>query len=261
MRVRDKTQTIETLLQPMDFLNWVHRLRNCDIEDSMKELREFDCDWEPYNETEVFEDSLNSSRISINIAPVKKQLNESVHQFSMDGSMLEATLHDQTSIITSHNQQEDINACLTQIEVATKTLNKLCHQYQTYSTKPIVESLTKMQDIVEILKNILQNKDLSECEDMSTNSISSSNDTVIHMSNDIKNIFQEENLIDCKEKSTNSTDNANSSEINKTKGDVKSCLISQNTSLTKSSMQNSTVLDAKAANTQKNVKFDKTRHQ
>ncbi|XP_032677493.1 kinesin-like protein KIF14 isoform X2 [Odontomachus brunneus] len=259
VRVRDKTQTMETFLQPIDFLNWIHRLRNCDIEDSMKELRDFDCNWEPYNETEVFEDSLNSSRISINIAPVKKQLNESVHQFSMDGSMLEATLHDQTSIITSHNQQDDINACLTQIEVATKTLNKLCHQYQTYNTKPIVESLIKMQDVVEILKNVLQNKDLSECKDMSTISISSANDTVINMTNDIKNISQKENLIECKEKNTNSADNANPNEISKTKDDVKS----QNTSLTKSSLQNSTMLDAKVhcVRYPKKVKFDKTRHQ
>lgn len=255
VRVRDKTQAMETLLQPMDFLNWIYRLRNCDVEDSIKELRDFDCDWETYDETEVFEDSLNSSRISINIAPVKKQLNESVHQFSMDGSMLEATLHDQTSIITLHNQQEDINACLTQIEVATKTLNKLCHQSQTYDTKPIVESLTKMQNIVEILKNTLQNKDFSESDEMSTNSISSANDTVIDMLKDIKNTFQKENLIEFKEKSINPTNDTNPDEINKTKSDVKRDL-SQNISPTKSSLRNNAVLDTKASNTQKNVKFD-----
>ncbi|XP_011154462.1 kinesin-like protein KIF14 isoform X2 [Harpegnathos saltator] len=256
VRVRDRTRMMETLLQPMDFLDWVHHLRNCDIEDSMKELRDLDGDWEPYDETEVFEDSLNNSRISINIAPMKKEMNESVHQFSMDESMLEATLHDQTSIITSHNQQEDINVCLTQIEVATKTLNKLCHQYQTYNTTPIVQSLTKMQDVVETLKNIFQSKDLNECEEMSTNSISSANDTVIEISN-IQNIIQKENL-EYKEKSTNSIDNAESSD--KTEGDAKSYL-NQNTLPTKSNVQNNVALDAKAANVPKNVRFDETRNQ
>lgn len=260
VRVRDKTQLMETLLQSMDFLDWVHRLRNCDIEDSMKELRDFDCDWEPYDETEMFEDSLNNSRISINIAPMKKQLNESIHQFSMDGSMLEATLHDQTSIITSHNQQEDINACLTQIEVATKTLNKLCQQYQTYNTKPIIHSLIKMQDIVEIIKNIFQSKDFSESEEMSTNSVSSANDTVIDMSKDMRNIFQKENIIECKEKDKNLIDNADASEINETKGDVMSCL-DQNASPTKSNLRNNVVSDVRFTNVQKNVRFDNTKNQ
>lgn len=262
MRVRDRTRMMETLLQPMNFLDWVHRLRNCDNEDSLKELRDFDCDWEPYDETEVFEDSLNSSRISINIAPVKKQLNESMHQFSMDESMLEATLHDQTAIITSHNQQEDINACLTQIEVATKTLNKLCHQYETYNTEPIVQSLTKMQDVIEILKNILRSKDLSDCEEISTNSISSANNTVIDVSNGVKNIFQKKDPIAYEEKSTNLIDDSDASEINETESNksVKSCL-SQNTSPTKSNLRNNTVLGAKSVNAQKNVRFDNTRNQ
>ncbi|XP_014468887.1 PREDICTED: kinesin-like protein KIF14 [Dinoponera quadriceps] len=256
VRVRDRTRMMETLLKSMDFLDWVHRLRNCDIEDSMRELRDFDCNWEPYDETEVFEDSLNGSRISINITPVKKQLNESIHQFSMDGSMLEATLHDQTSIITSHNQQEDINVCLTQIEVATKTLTKLCRQDKIYSTEPIVQSLTKMQDVVETLKNIFRNREHNECEETSTSSTSSADETVIDVTNDVKNIFQKENLTECKEESTNSIDSA--SKTNETESDVIN--LNQNTSPTKSNLRNA-VSDVRAVNAQKNVKFDKTVNQ
>ncbi|XP_072754631.1 kinesin-like protein KIF14 isoform X1 [Anoplolepis gracilipes] len=250
IRVRDKSNMMETLWQPMDFLDWAHRLRNCDIKDSIKELRDSPYNWEPYDTTEEFENSLNKSRISINITPVKKQLNESIHQLSMDASLLEPTLIDQSSV--THDQQEDINACLTQIEVATKTLNKLC-LYQNHNIKPIDESLTKMQDIIETLKNILQNKNLSECEDTSTNSINSANNTVIDVTNDIKTIFQNRDLNKCKEENTIS-DNASNNNIGKaltTKNDVKNCM-----SPKKSSMQSNIVSDVKIE-VSKKVKFDK----
>lgn len=258
VRVRDKMRMMETLWQSTDFLDWIYRLRNCDIEDSIKELRNFDCDWEPYDETEVFEDSLNNSRISINMTPVKKQLNESVHQFSMDALMLEATMNDHTSIM--HDQQEDINACLTQIEVAAKTLNKLCHRYQNHDIKPIVESLTKMQDIIDSLKNIFQSKDSSECEDMSANSINSANNTVIDMSNDIKNIFRNKDINECKEKDNVSVDNISNNNVDKlaTESDTENCL--SNMSPKKSSMRNN-MLDTNTGNAQKNVRFiDKDKH-
>lgn len=257
IRVRDKIHMMETLWQPMDFLDWVHRLRTCDIEDSIKELRDLPCNWEPYDTTEVFEDSLNNSRISINMTPVKKQLNESIHQLSMDASMLEPTLNDQTSI--TYDQQEDVNACLTQIEVATKTLNKLC-QYQNHNTKPIVESLIKMQDIIETLKDIFQNKDLSECEDTSTNSMSSANNTVIDVTNDIKIIFQNKDVNQCKRENTISPDNnvnnneALLDEALTVKSDVKNSL-NHNMSPKKSSMRKSIVSDVKTESAEKNVRF------
>lgn len=252
IRVRDKTHMMETLWQPMDFLDWIHRLRNCDIEDSIKELRDFPYNWEPYDTREIFEDSLNNSRISINMTPVKKQLNESIHQLTMDTSILEPTLNDQTSVM--HDQQEDINACLTQIEVAAKTLNKLCH-YQNHNIKPIVESLTKIQDIIETLKSIFQNKDLSECEDTSTNSINSVNNTVIDVTNDIKTIFQNRDINKCKEENTASSDNVSNSNIDKTltaKNVVKNSL-NHNMSPKKSSMQSN--IDVKTENSPKNVRF------
>ncbi|XP_050463013.1 kinesin-like protein KIF14 isoform X1 [Cataglyphis hispanica] len=259
IRVRDKTHTVETLWQPIDFLDWIYRLRNCDIEDSIKELRDLSCNWEPYDTTEIFEDSLNNSRISINMTPVKKQLNESIHQFTMDTSMLEPTLNDQISVM--HDQQEDVNACLTQIEVAAKTLSKLC-QYQNHNIKPIVESLTKMQDIIETLKSIFQNKDLSECEDTSTNSINSANNTVVDVTNGIKTIFQNRDINKCKEENTVSPDNV-SNNVDKTsiaKSDVKKFL-NHNMSPKKSSMQSNIVSDMKTENSPKNVRFiDKIEH-
>jgi len=258
IRVRDRKRSMETLWQATDFLDWVYRLRNSDVKDSIKELRQIKLNWEfdENTSTEVFEDSLNNSRISINMTPVKRQLNESVHHFSMDTSMLEATIND-TSII--HDQQENVNACLTQIEVATKTLNKLCQRYQNYDTKPIVESLAKMQDIIESLKNILQNKDSSECEDVSANSINSANNTVIDMSNDIKNIFQNKNTNECKEKEPISVDSVSDDDKLAVKDDAENCL-SHDMSPKKSSMRNNEMLDTKAGNAQKNVRFtDKTK--
>lgn len=250
IRVRDKIHMMEALWQPIDFLDWVHRMRNCDIEDSIKELQNCPHNWEPYNTAEVFEDSLNNSRISINITPVKKQLNESIHQLSMDTFMLESTLNDQTFV--TYNQQEDVNACLTQIEVAAKTLSKLC-QYQNHNIKPIVESLTKMQDIIETLKNIFQNKDLSGCEDTSTNSMNNTNNTVIDVTNDVKTILQNKNVNN--EKNTASSDDVTNSKVGKTaKSDVKNSL-NHIMSPKKSSMQNNITSNVKTENSQKNVRF------
>ncbi|KAG5307830.1 KIF14 protein, partial [Pseudoatta argentina] len=254
IRVRDRTNSMETLWQATDFLDWVYRLRNNDIEDSIKELQSSKLNWEcdESKHSEVFEDSLNNSKISINMTPVKRQLNESMHQFSMDASMLEATMND-TSLI--HDQQENVNACLTQIEVAAKTLKKLCHRYQN-DTKSIVESLGKMQDIIESLKNIFQSKDSSECEDVSANSINSANNTVIDMSNDVKNISSNKDANECKEKDAISIDSINNDLAKLTTEVTENC--SNHMSLKKSSMRNNALV-TKAENVQKNVRFiDKT---
>lgn len=248
IRVRDKTISMEMLWRATDFLDWIYRLKNCDdIKNSIKELYHSDYKWESY-ETEVFEDSLNNSRISINMTPVKKQLNRSIH---LDQLILETTMNEHTSIM--HDQQEEVNACLTQIEVAAKTLNKLCRQ--NHETKPIVESLVKMQDIIEFLKNILQNNS-SEFEDVSANSINSANNTVIDMSNDVKNILSlhNKNTNECKEKDI-SIDSISNNDVGKlvAKDDAENCL-SYDISPKKSSMR-SHMLDTKNANAQKNVRF------
>lgn len=254
--IRNKTRMMEALLQPTVFLDWIHRLKNCDTETSIKELENFD--WEfieslPHNETEVFEDSLNGSKISINMTPVKKQLNKSI-QFSMDTSMLEVTLNDQTSV--TYDEQEDVNACLIQIEVAAKTLTKLCHRYQKHDTKSIVESLSKMQDIVETLKGIFQSAESSECEDTSGNSINSANNTVIDMTNDIKDIFQSKDTNECKEKYATSIDISNvNSEVKPLKVGNIGCPVSHDMSPKKPSIQHDDMLHEKTKSAQKNVKF------
>lgn len=252
IHIRDKINSLETLWQPTNFLDWIYRLRNCDIEDLIKELRRKG-KWEFHGNgsTEIFEDSLNNSKISINMTPVKRQLNESIH-FSMDASMLETTMYDHTSIM--HDQQKDVNACLTQIEVAAKTLNKLCRRYQNNNIEQIVESLGKMQDIIESLKSILQNKDSSESEDVSANSINSANNTVIDMSSDIKSIFKNKDTNECKDKDAFSIDSISNNDVDKstTGGDTENC--SSHMSPKKSSMRNN-VLDMKTENVQKNVRF------
>lgn len=257
VRVRDKIRMMEMLWQPVEFMNWFHRMRNCDIKDSVKELQELKCDWERYDETEVFEDSLNCSRISINMTPVKKRLNESVHHLSMDASMMDMTLTDQT-FVTSHDQQENVNACLTQIEVAAKTLNKLCHRYGSHDTKSVIESLTKMQDIVKILKDKFQIKDLSESEDMNTSSINSADNTVIDMSNDIRCVLRKD-LTECKEKSTNSVDNNGKSEIDD-KENTEDDKDNLSHNMTKSNLRSGNAMsETKIGNVQKSVRFfDKT---
>ncbi|KAL0121742.1 hypothetical protein PUN28_006901 [Cardiocondyla obscurior] len=258
IRIRDKTNSMETLWKATDFLNWIYRLKNGDdIKESVKELWNSDSKWESF-EAETFEDSLNSSRISINMTPVKKQLNQSIH---LDKLILETTMNDTSKMF---DQQEDVNACLTQIEVATKTLNKLCRKNDNHDATSIVESLNKMQDIIESLKNIFQNKDSSECEDISANSINSANNTVIDMSNDVQNTLSQlrnKNTYECKENNTILMDNISNSLDNlPTKDDVKIC-VSHSTSPKKSSIRNNKT-NMKDGNCQKNVRFiDKSNQQ
>jgi len=230
----------------------------------MKELENFDCNWESYDETKVPEDFLNTSKISINMTPVKKQLNESIHQFSMDSSMLEATLN-QTSV--TYDEQKDVNACLIQIELAAKTLNKLCHRYQKHDTKPIIESLSKMQDIVETLKDIFRSTELNKSEDTSENSINSTaNNTVIDITNDIKNIFQSKDIRECKEKHaisiSNVDDDSNDNKVKPLKVENVKNLTSRNTSPKKSGIRHDDTLYVKTRSAQKKF-FDfnnKTNH-
>lgn len=153
VRVRDKDRMMESLWSSIQFLDWVHKLRDYDIEDSLNVLHQEECKWERYEDTEVFEDSLNLSRISVNITPVKKQLNESLHQWTLDMSLL-----DTTSDSMIFEQRENINACLVQIELAAKTLAKLCHQYETREVSGLVtQAVDKVQCIMSEVKSTIHN--------------------------------------------------------------------------------------------------------
>ncbi|XP_012148737.2 kinesin family member nebbish isoform X4 [Megachile rotundata] len=158
IRIRNRDCMKETFWEPMRFLEWVHRLRDYDIEDSIKELYTSEEVWEQYENTETFEDSLNNSRISINMTPVKKHLNESLQQFSLETSVLENTYNDQN--IDSSKEQEIINSCLIQIELATKTLRKLCDRNN--GVQLITESLNNMQSIISNLREALEVKNFGE---------------------------------------------------------------------------------------------------
>lgn len=178
----------ETFWQPMRFLDWVHRLRDYDIEDSIKELCTSEETWESYENTETFEDSLNNSRISINMTPVKKQLNESLQQLSLDTSVLGNTLINQTFDISK--DQETINTCLIQMELATKTLRKLYSK--NGGIQSVMESLNNMQSIICSLRETLEIEDTNKYsnESIISNQNFSSNiensDTNLTVSKNIK---------------------------------------------------------------------------
>ncbi|XP_034190005.2 kinesin family member nebbish isoform X1 [Osmia lignaria lignaria] len=158
IRIRNRDCMKETLWEPMRFLEWIHHLRDYDIEDSVKELHTTDEIWEPYENTETFEDSLNSSRISINMTPVKKHLNESLQQLSLDTSVFENPCAGQT--FHSCKEQEIINTCLVQMELATKTLRKLCDGND--GVQLVIESLNNMQIIINNLREVLEARNLNE---------------------------------------------------------------------------------------------------
>ncbi|CAD6216341.1 GSCOCG00004494001-RA-CDS [Cotesia congregata] len=205
IRIRDRDRMLETVWQPENFLDWVRRLRDFDNEDTIKEL--VDCDgtnWEIFDESEMPEDSLDTSRISVNLTPVKRQLNESLHQLSMNGSFLDSTI-DKTTDSAVLRRYEDMDACLLQIEVAAKTLGKLCHQYESRETSgEVTKSLDKVRNVVSTLRETFNS--LHKTNDSSTN-ISSSNNTVIE--NSVNSVNQSNN-----EKLNKLDDNRTSSESN-----------------------------------------------
>lgn len=177
IRIRNKDSMKETFWQPMRFLDWVHHLRDYDIEDSIKELCTSEETWEPYENTETFEDSLNNSRISINMTPVKKHLNESL-QLSLDTSVLETTLNNQTFDISK--DQETINTCLFQIELAIKTIRKLCNKNSEIQSIP--ESLNNIESIICNLRETLKIANISKCTNENVISVQNFNGSTIENS-------------------------------------------------------------------------------
>ncbi|XP_043259230.1 kinesin-like protein KIF14 [Colletes gigas] len=185
IRIRNKDSMKETFWEPMRFLDWVHHLRDYDIEDSIKELcTTSDETWEAYENTETFEDSLNSSRISINITPVKKHLNESLQQLTFETSFLGNTFVNQT--FDNSKEQETINTCLTQMELTAKTLRRLCARNDRIET--VTESLNEMQNIIDRLRETLEVRNLSEYTNESANCVQNCDDSTVIEKSDNKNL-------------------------------------------------------------------------
>ncbi|XP_066582752.1 kinesin-like protein KIF14 isoform X2 [Prorops nasuta] len=185
IRVRDRDCMMEIFWEPMRFINWVHKLRDYDIEDSIKELRDVDGDWEPYEDSEMFEDSLNNSRISVNITPVKRSLNESLFQFSLDTSGIDGSFVEQVFDDSAVPKiQGNVNACLIQMELASKTLVKLCQQNENKEINDSIQkSVNEIQALIKNLKSTLNSKNISESNEESSSSNPSINTTVIEKSN------------------------------------------------------------------------------
>lgn len=203
IRVRDRDSGLETHWKPMHFLDWVHRLRDHDIEDSIRELRNSEDNWEVYEESDMIEDSLNNSRISINMTPVKKQLNESLHHLSLDNSLLERTGVNETTDSTFGKRRDDIEKCLEQMENAARSLSRLCHDHESRETSgQVTKSMDKVCNIIDSLKNILNVKNCDSNEDNEISNISEINNTVIENSESV--------LSDLNASSRNITSNKNS---------------------------------------------------
>ncbi|XP_043274427.1 kinesin-like protein KIF14 isoform X2 [Venturia canescens] len=186
VRVRDRDSGLETHWEPLHFLDWVHRLRDHDIEDSIRELRNSEDNWEAYEDSDIIEDSLNNSRISINMAPMKKQLNESLHHLSLDNSMLERTEANETTESTLEKRRSDIAKYLEEMENAAKSLSRLCHEYETRETSGrVTKSMDKVYNIIDDLKNILNVKNNETNNENDGSDISEINNTVIENSESV----------------------------------------------------------------------------
>lgn len=185
IRVRDKDNMVESLWQPLRFLDWIHRLRDHELEHSIKELQDCEDKWEPFEDSDIVPDSLYSSRISINMTPVKKQLNESLSQFSIDASFLDGSMADQTSESVVQKRRDDIHQCLIQMELASKTLKGLCHQYESREVSgKVTQALDKVNAIMQQLKVTLEEKaptEASSAESVMSN-VSNPDNTVIENS-------------------------------------------------------------------------------
>lgn len=218
----------------MRFLDWVHQLRDYDIENSLKELQNSENDWVTFDDTETFEDSLNNSRISINLTPVKKHLNESFQQLSIDTSMHDYTAQEE---VTESQQRKNVNTYLMQIERATQSLSKLCQQCKSPEiNNTISDSLDRVQNIIVDIRSMLLVKDLKDSKNESANSSGSINNTVIERT-DCTNTVQ---FVD---------------------NDIPKEDIKLNASPVKSNLRSNTATNLKNGNIPKSVRFtDKIQH-
>ncbi|XP_011304411.1 kinesin-like protein KIF14 [Fopius arisanus] len=142
IRVRDKLKRLESFWEPLQFLEWMEHLREND-----ENLTDSPEPWEPLDDSQ---DPLDTSRISINLTPIKRQLNESLLQLSLNGSLLEVL---EDPVVTQ--RREDMKSCLLQMEIAAKTLGKLCHHEGDDVSGEVNKSLSIVQDILASLKKTL----------------------------------------------------------------------------------------------------------
>ncbi|KAF7996954.1 hypothetical protein HCN44_002600 [Aphidius gifuensis] len=201
IRIRDKDKMQEIFWKPMYFLDWIHRLRDFDDEDTIKDLLNYEDDWEPFeSDSTLPEYTLDASRISINLTPVKKQLNESIHQLSMNSSFLDTSIDKTTdSILTKRH--EDMNACLLQMELATKTLGKLCHQYEKPETScQVTKSLDKVEILINTLRNVLNTKHSTKNNNNNNNNDHDDNKISELNSKIIENSIDDDKKINYREK-------------------------------------------------------------
>ena len=173
---------VESLWEPMRFLEWIHHLRDHELEHSIRELQDSEDKWEPFEDSDIVPDSLYSSRISINMTPVKRQLNESLSQFSIDASFLDGSMIDQTTESLLQKRRDDIHQCLIQMELASKTLKGLCHQYESREVSgKVTQALDKVNSIIKGIKSTLEEKQ-AESSNSTNASERQDNTTVIENS-------------------------------------------------------------------------------
>lgn len=153
IRIRDKGRMLEALCEPMRFLDWVHRLRDNEAESTINYFLESTDNWEAFEESQFGEDSLDTSRISINLTPIKRHLNESLLQLSMNGSLFESGEDPQDS--AASRRRGDMKACLLQMEIAAKTLDKLCHDESPEISREVTKSLSSITTSLNYLKQTL----------------------------------------------------------------------------------------------------------
>ncbi|XP_014233290.1 kinesin-like protein KIF14 isoform X2 [Trichogramma pretiosum] len=159
IRVRDKDNMVESLWKPMRFLDWMHRLRDHELEHSIRELQDSNDKWEPFEDSDIVPDSLYDSRISVNITPVKRQLNESLSQFSVDASFLDDSLADKTTESIVQKRRDDMHQCIIQMELASKTLKGLCNQYESQDVSlKVSKALSKIGDTLKYIQDSLEEK-------------------------------------------------------------------------------------------------------
>lgn len=167
---------LESFWEPMRFLDWIHRLRDHELEHSIKELQDSEDKWDHFEESDIVLDSLYNSRISVNMTPVKKQLNESLSHMTLDASFLDCSKADQTTESVIQKRRDDIYQCLIQIEIASKTLQGLCHQYESRDVSgKVTQALDRVNSIMKNLKVTLNEKHTTECSNADSVTSNASN--------------------------------------------------------------------------------------
>ncbi|GLH01289.1 Kinesin-like protein unc-104 [Gryllus bimaculatus] len=151
VKVRDRSKCITAFWQPSYFSHWVDRLRHHDPDDSLKELLNHDhIEWTEDLEISVSEDS---TRIMVNTKNVKRQLNESILQLSMESceSVMDTGCESSESDSLDDNH-ESICGCIEQMENTVQDLRILCNG----QNKEVIKKLNALNTVIKDLKAVLQ---------------------------------------------------------------------------------------------------------